>query len=188
MDIEALLTNRMASEITDDELASLDRQPEGFSQLYERYAVRIFRYLSSRLSDRTEAEDLTAQVFLDAYQRLAEYKPRNQFASWLFTIASRRAADYYRRTRQNEKFDEDVNFTNYSDPLSKVMTSETIDELSDMIQKQSLDEREMLRLRFAAELSFAEIGRVTGRTPAAVKMALRRCLNRMKLSWEEKNE
>ncbi|MFO0926696.1 MAG: RNA polymerase sigma factor [Gemmataceae bacterium] len=57
-----------------------------FAELRERYAARVFGYLSRLLRDRTEAEDFTQEVFLRVYRARHRYQPRARFGTWLYHI------------------------------------------------------------------------------------------------------
>jgi len=50
------------------------------------------------------------------------------------------------------------------------------------------EKQELLRLRFAAGLTYGQIGRLIGRSEAAVKVAVHRLLHRLKAAWEESDE
>ena len=70
-----------------------------FKPLYEKWMPRIYRYFYHRVGSAQEAEELTSQVFLAVCEGLPNYRHRGYFAAWLFGIARRRAADYYRLFR-----------------------------------------------------------------------------------------
>lgn len=53
---------------------------KAFGQLYDRYAERVYRYLAFRLRDPMEAEDLTAETFVKAWQHIRDYRPHT--APW----------------------------------------------------------------------------------------------------------
>jgi len=73
-----------------------DRQ--AFGPLYERYAARVYRYARMRTGSETIAEDILSETMLGALEALDRYNPRRgSFASWLFTIATRRIIDRQRR-------------------------------------------------------------------------------------------
>lgn len=180
---------------SDDELARAALEdPQSFTLLYQRYVTRIYRYCLSRLSSPVDAEDCTAQVFLDAWHSLADYRPSGRFTAWLFTIAARRAADHHRRSEppsisiESDLATEILAAPEQVDAASAVIAGETYQEVENLIQQQNSSDQELLRLRFSAELSHAEIARVVGRSPAAVKMALSRCLHRMQKEWEIEHE
>ncbi len=172
----------------DDEplLVEAARQnPEAFDALYCRYLNPVYRYLYSRVQNQPDAEDLTTQVFIEALEGLARYRDRGTFAAWLFTIARRRAIDHHRRQRPVVSLDETYQTPNGHDPLAHLLENERLHLLSTHLQTLSDDERELLRLRFAAELTFPEIGVLLKRRPEAVKMALHRLLRRIEAALEK---
>ena len=75
------------------------RNPAEFAAIYRLYVERIFYYLLSKADSRDDAEDITAQVFLDALENLPSYRHKGHFAAWIFTIARHRLADFYRRRK-----------------------------------------------------------------------------------------
>src|SRR6266508_1594267 len=69
-----------------------------FGRLYERYFDKVYSYLSFKLGNATEAEDLAGQVFLKALESLGSYKwTVVPFQAWLFRIAHNQLVDTLRR-------------------------------------------------------------------------------------------
>lgn len=161
-------------------LAECRVDPQAFSELYQRYLERVYRYLFSRVRERVAAEDLTSQVFLAALENLPRYRHQGNFAAWLFAIARRKAADHFRCRREAASLEglQDV-LSGEDDPLPQVIAGEQIERLAQALSSLEEAEQELLRLRYAAELSFVEIGALLKRNPAAVKMQLYRLLERL---------
>ena len=86
-----------ADPVSDDAvLAESLRQPERFGQIYDRHFPGIYRYIASRLG-AGEADDLTAETFIDAFRRRASFDPsRGAVRAWLFGIATRLVAQHRR--------------------------------------------------------------------------------------------
>jgi RNA polymerase sigma-70 factor (ECF subfamily) len=159
---------------------------EAFTTLYRRYVTPLYRYLYHRLGNAKDAEDLTAQVFMDALEGLASYRERGLFSSWLFTIARRRLMDLYRQRPTDSLKDDlpDISFDLQSileKNESHVRLNQLLDELDD-------ERRELLQLRFAAGLEFSEIASLLGKSEGAVKMNLYRTLDWLKANWETSHE
>jgi len=72
--------------------------PAAFGPIFDYYAPRVYRYALHRIGNASDAEDVTSRTFTDALQGLDRYRPKRQgsFGGWLFTIARRRCADYFR--------------------------------------------------------------------------------------------
>jgi RNA polymerase sigma-70 factor (ECF subfamily) len=73
-----------------------------FEALYRRWLKPVYRYFYFRLGNIKDAEDLTEQVFLKAYQDLPRYRSHGAFSAWLFSIAHARLVDYYRKDSHKE--------------------------------------------------------------------------------------
>lgn len=159
------------------------QEPAAFATLYRQYVGPIYRYLYNRVGTVVDAEELTSQVFMAALEGLPRYRERGNFAGWLFTIARNKVTDHYRQRRHhlplNEALDGGV-----AEPLAQVIHDEELKRLATLLTKLDEDKKEMLRLRFAADLTYREIGLVVSRSEAAVKMAIRRVLRRLEAEWE----
>ncbi len=173
-------------QLSDEELVLQARQdPAAVGALYRRYLERAYRYLMARTGSRAEAEDLTSQVFLAVIEGLPSYRERGQFAAWLFSIARHKVNDYYRHRRPQAALDESMHASFASDePLAQVLQADERGSLQEALAGLREDERELLRLRFAACLSFGEIAAVLNRRPSAVKMSLYRLLGRIQRQME----
>jgi RNA polymerase sigma-70 factor, ECF subfamily len=67
-----------------------------FTSLVQRYERELFHFLSRFLGDRTAAEDMFQEAFLQVHQSAAQFDPGRRFRPWLFTIAANKARDYLR--------------------------------------------------------------------------------------------
>ncbi len=178
------------SHTSDEELVAHARHdPAAVSALYRRYLERVYRYLVARTGNPAEAEDLTSQVFLAVIESLPRYHEQGQFAAWLFAIARRKANDFYRRRRPQTSLEEAFYLPSSSgEPLSAAIQADEQQRLHILIAGLREEERELLRLRFAARLSFSEIAAVLNRRQSAVKMSLYRLLERIQRQLEAGNE
>jgi len=176
----------------DDEARLADRisqDPAAFAELYRRYVDRVYRYLYSHVGDAGEAEDLTAQVFTAAWESRQRYHEQGAFAAWLFSIARRKIADHFRHRRPQVSLEgEDPPLRVDWDPLSQLVHTESLQRLARLVHCLQPRQVELLRLRFAADLSYAEIGAALGKSEAAVKMAMHRLLEELQGEWERSDE
>jgi RNA polymerase sigma-70 factor (ECF subfamily) len=170
--------------------ATLIRQAQqgdhkAFGQLYDDYAERVYRYLAFRLHDAMEAEDLTMETFLRAWQHVREYRVEAApFGAWLFRIAHNVWVDHLRRTarRATVPLEQAIAIANgaaakaFAQTLSRADLERAIAQLTDLQQQ-------VILLRFVAGCSIAETALVMQRSEEAVKdlqhkglVALRRIL------------
>jgi RNA polymerase sigma-70 factor, ECF subfamily len=171
---------------TDDRLAVRARHdPQAFAALYDRYLPQVYRYMVSRVSSPADAEDLTAQVFLAAFESRSRYRPGNSFRAWLFGIARRKAVDDYRKRAPQVPLELAGEIAAPAgNLLAQMAQKDTLRRLAGLITRLQEEERELLRLRFAGQLSFAEIAHLLGRKESAVKMMLYRLLERLEKQME----
>jgi RNA polymerase sigma-70 factor (ECF subfamily) len=188
-----LITSKPELDLTREDEAwlveRLSQEPAAFAELYRRYVVQVYRYLYSHTGNAGDAEDLTAQVFTAAWEGRQRYREKGAFAAWLFRIARNQVADHFRRRRPQISLEgDDPPLKVEWDPLSQLVHSESLHRLSNLVHCLHPREVELLRLRFAAELSYAEMGTALGQSEAATKMAVHRLLDRLKIEWERSDE
>ncbi|MGA9397697.1 MAG: sigma-70 family RNA polymerase sigma factor [Anaerolineaceae bacterium] len=164
------------------------QEPGKFGELYRLYVERIFRYLYSRVGNVQEAEDLTAQTFLAALESFEGYRLDCPFAAWLFGIARNKAVDHYRKCNNSAPLGEAEKMVGGNDPLTGIIRSERAGELAGLIAALPESERELLRLRYLAEMSFDEMAHALKRNADAVKKSLYRLLQRLQRQLESSND
>ena len=161
---------------------------KAFGDLYKLYVEQVFRYLYSRIGNVHEAEDTTAQTFLVAFETFDRFRQEEHFASWLFTIARNKAMDHFRQRKNTSSIDEIDDIPVENDPLYGVIQSEQTAALSKLIQALPEEDRDLLRLRFLADMSFPEIAHLLHRNEDAVKKSIYRLLARLHSQLEVSNE
>jgi len=184
----------LSSSDTNDEtvlytlLNTVREDPKAFGELYKQYINQVFRYLYSRIGNSQDAEDITAQTFLAAFEAFDNFHGNGHFAAWLFSIARNKATDFFRRQKTSSSLNEANKLVQEYDTLSDMIQSEQAAELSNLIHALHEDEQELLRLRFLAEMSFSEIARILHRNEDAVKKNLYRLLARLQSQLELNHE
>jgi RNA polymerase sigma-70 factor (ECF subfamily) len=160
--------------VQDDEIIARQirkRDPEAWARIYEEFFPRIYRFIALKVRNRTEAEDLTEQVFLKALEACPSFKWRGApISSWLFRIAHNQVIDYYRTDKSRRLLPLDESLV--SDGINPEKAAEinwevrqAIIAVSELTQAQ----RNVIELRFAGGLSTAEVAKVLGKRQGAVK-------------------
>ncbi|MGD8456760.1 MAG: sigma-70 family RNA polymerase sigma factor [Anaerolineales bacterium] len=157
------------------------------ANIYDVYAKPLYRYHYSRVGNAADAEDLTSQTFMAVMEALPSYRDRGRFTAWLFQIARNKAVDYFRSNPGVGEMTEAVADPTQIDALEAVYNKETRGILKSLLQSLDEEDRELLRLRFTAELSFVQMGHLLGRSDDAVRKAVRRILDRLAVQMEAKN-
>jgi RNA polymerase sigma-70 factor (ECF subfamily) len=136
---------------------------------------RVYSYVAYRVGAGADAEDVTSTVIERALRYRASYDPRKgDPRSWLIGIA-RTCVDDHLRARTHLP----LQAADISDGHSD---DETIDRMSVSAAIAGLDgrDRELIALRYGADLSSREIGRILEMTPGAVDVALHRSRERLR--------
>jgi RNA polymerase sigma-70 factor (ECF subfamily) len=179
----SMASNNLTKE--EENLKLAKRDPQAFGLLYDRYALSIYRYLLSRLGNVADAQDVTSQTFQKAFEMFPSYKNRGYFSAWLFSIARSKYVDFYRRRKNEAAVLPEKQVDPQPEPLTSVIESEQILEIRKMIQDLPDKEQEILRLRFVADLSFAEMSKLLNKNESAVKKSYYRLLARLQSQLEE---
>jgi RNA polymerase sigma-70 factor (ECF subfamily) len=152
------------------------------AELYATYGRATFGFLMHTLRDRAAAEDVQQQVFLEAWQRGPSYDPALASpASWLMLIARSRAIDELRRRVPEPR---DPHGPAMADTAEPGRTD--VDELHDrwwlaaVLAELPEEEAVPLRMRFAQDLTQAEIAEALQLPLGTVKTRMARALHRLR--------
>ncbi len=139
--------------------------------LFETNFERVYRYAFVRLRDHYEAEDVTQQVFERMLESIKRYEPRGvPFASWLFRIAHNLIVDQVRRARSGERVVAAIGASSMTeDPERQALVHLEGSEVRRLVAQLNESQRQVLELRFAAQLNIAETADAMQRSVDAVK-------------------
>lgn len=167
--------------MTDDELIERIRDGDeaGAEELITRYYPAILRYCRWHCADDARAEDLTQETFLRVFKNLPEYRKKDKFKSWLYTIANHLCIDESRKTTWHVLDD------NLLDEHSVFSGVENREEVERLLQKLSPEQREAVILRFGEQLSFKEIAKVTNCSMRTAQSRVRCALEIMRRSGSD---
>lgn len=177
----------MAYESSDELLAQQAQQGnrEAFLTLYNRYLTKVYSRVRSRVPEE-DVEDVVQESFIAMLRSLASFEQRSNFSTWLYTIVNRQIADFYRR-RSRARSGGTVHIVGLED-AEKVtdVSPSNRDQIDDRVVIQRIlmnlpdHYQEIIYLRFADKLTFAEIAVRRGQTLEAVKSLYRRAIQAMR--------
>lgn len=178
-----------------NEIAILDSakaDPSAFALVYDHYFAPIYNYVRYRVPDAAQAEDLTAQIFERVLVNLASFDhSRAVFAVWLFTVARNLVTDYLRSQRRRRWFSlEQVAEHPQLSPLpeEQAIRGEMHEALLTALEKLDDRERDLLALKFVAQMTNRRIAELTGLSESNVGVILHRALGRLRSELREKDE
>ncbi len=150
--------------------------------IYEQHADAVYRYMLYRTGDHHIAEDITAEVFADMITAIRSYRDMGvPFRAWLFRIARARLVDHWRkmqrRVEQRITFSEDVEEFLLGDSLED---RHAYDDLLEALQYLTPAEREIILLRYAADMDNDDIATAVQSNANAVKSMMYRALKKLR--------
>jgi len=161
--------------------AVLGGDRDAFRALVEREQVTVFRACLRILGRRPDAEDVTQESFVMAYRALGSYRGDGPLGGWLMRIATRQAYRRLHQRRETAQLPEEMpQRSASSDPLQVTLAQERSSAVRAAVAGLSEPYREVVALRFFAEMSLEEIAGATGRPLNTVKTHLRRGVDRLR--------
>ncbi len=165
------------------------RDPEAFGELYDRHVVRVYRHIYYLVGSPAEAEDLTAQTFLQAWEAIERYQIRGApFVSWLLRIAHNVAVSHLRSKRERAQLhDGIVDEGSRRDPEAVAEQKADEERVRQAILRLRDEQRQVIILRFVEDLEYREVAEIIGKSVAAIRVIQHRALNalRRQLRLEE---
>jgi len=160
-------------------LARAQTSAAGFGELFDAYYDRIYAYAYRRVGSRDLAEDIAASVFEDALRGIRRLRWQGKpIAAWLYRIAGRRVADFYRTRHQHAPLDEFA--PSGSDGSDAALErADAYAAVRRGLRKLSARDREILWLVYFDELDGATIATMLGCTANSVYARTHRALKKL---------
>jgi RNA polymerase sigma-70 factor, ECF subfamily len=152
-----------------------------FEQLVRAYQTHVWRFLRHLLGDASLAEDCTQETFLRVHRRLASFRFRSKFSTWVFAIARNAGIDALRgRERRSRLLDELPAPPPSRDPADRVEIAAAVASLPDKL-------REAFVLVEVLGLTYHEAGVAAGAPEGTMKSRVFRARERL-VAWMEAGE
>lgn len=158
-------------------------ESSAFGLLYDHYQPMIYRFVLIKVGQREEAEDLTHQVFLNAWQNIEGYKDMGfPFSSWLYRIARNAVVDFYRSAKEATSI-EQVNPEFFAVPASIQTGMDQIfqiEKVRNAIAKLEPSYQDVIIMRFVEDLPIKEVAQAFDKSEGAVKLMQHRAMKKLK--------
>lgn len=150
---------------------AIDR--EGLGKLWDEITPKLFGYLVNVLRDKALAEDILQATWMKAIEALDSYQDRGiPFSAWLFAIARNECKLHWRKSNHEVPYD-----SNEHD-IPSVPSSDSAILAEQILATLPEDDRELLRLRYIADLSMSDIAKILQTNSVAVRVRVHRALKR----------
>jgi len=167
-------------QLTDQEkIEAAQRDPSRFADLYEDNFLRVYAYVARRIGNRSQAEDLTADVFREALSGIRKFEWRGvPFIAWLLRIASRVIADYFERSgRESGSPILEPDRPTLEETERNAMLFQLVDRLPET-------QFRVIHMRFVEQKSIKEIAEELGRSEGAIKQLQLRAIESLRTQME----
>jgi RNA polymerase sigma-70 factor (ECF subfamily) len=165
--------------------------PQSLGLLFDNFYPRVFAYLRHRVARIEDAEDLAQECLLRVFRGLDRYEQREvAFGAWVFRIAQNLLTDHYRRHGASPVAggaasidDAEIELADErpgGDPADAVQLQFEMQEVIRAMERLTELEREVVRLRFLAELSIAETAATLGKRENNIKQLQHKAITKLR--------
>lgn len=163
---------------------------EAFGQIYDLCVDSVYRFVFYRVGRKQDAEDITEDVFMKAFQAINGYQERDSipFSAWLFRIAQNKVTDHYRRQARRPVTvldDKNINGLDVSNEPDIAIAATVRQDVWEALEKLTEEQHNVLILRFFIGLKVSEIAGFFGRSETSVKALQHRALKSLKRLMEK---
>ena len=146
---------------------------ENLETLWDTTTPKLYGYLVNTLRDRNLADDILQRTGVKAIKALPRFQDRGLgFSAWLFAIARNECRQHWRKSGREISFDEAIHDKEEidSETENKILIDQILTQLSG-------DDRELIRLRYIADLPLNSIAKILKINPITVRVRMHRALS-----------
>ena len=141
-------------------------------ELWDEITPKLYGYLFNTLHDRSVADDILQTSWLKAIEALPNFKERNGgFSAWIFSIARNEMRMYWRKNNRQVEFDYNLHDISFKDEINEEMQF-----VEQLIKKLEKEDRELIRLRYIADLSFKDMTKILNINQVTLRVKIHRAL------------
>ncbi|WJJ95178.1 RNA polymerase sigma factor [Algibacter luteus] len=163
-----------------------------FETLYDRFARLVYNKCYGFAKDEDEAKDLTQDVFLKLFVKLASFKGKSKFSTWLYAFTYNHCVNYVTRNTAKKFEKQSVDYTDLENLSEEEddnsFLSMKVDKLKVALELISPQEKMILLLKYQDNLSIKEIESALGIGESAVKMRIKRAKDKLISVYNENDK
>lgn len=163
----------------------LSGDAEAFSGLVDRHYDRCARIALRILGNAEDAEEAVQDAFVRAFKALGQYEEQERFSAWLTRILVNQCRTALARSRRRESFFPDLDMASLQFAAPVAPDDARWPELDGALARLPAEQREALVLRYAEDLTYDEMSRITGAGESALKMRVQRAFTRLRAMLQE---
>jgi RNA polymerase sigma-70 factor (ECF subfamily) len=168
-------------------LAAASQDTAAFGELIRRHQSQVRNFLRKLAADPVEADDLSQEAFLHAWDKLQTYSGRGSFIGWLLKVAY---TTFLQSKRKSKRYAEVLDEAGHVADLESRSYTEDAQEVSDLDKLLAVlteEERAIMVMSYACGLSHREIGEATGMPVGTIKSIIFRGKEKIRTSFDIKD-
>jgi RNA polymerase sigma-70 factor, ECF subfamily len=167
------------------------RDQAAFAELYDEYLDAVYRYVYYRSGHRSDAEDLTEQVFLQAWAAIERFRWQGKpFQAWLYTVAHNVVIDWRRRSVPSQSLNDDEHPIELESASSADQLTQWIDAdlLANAIKRLTAEQQQVITLKFLDGFDTARVAQLMNKREGTVRALQLRALQSLRRELERQGE
>ena len=169
----------------------VSRDPNAFGELYDRFVERVYRYLYFRTGSQQEAEDLTEQVFLKAWEAIGRYRWQGRpFLAWLYRLAHNAHIDHVRTRKPTTSLNNDERPLELASSAAAVELARALDAelLARALAQLTAEQQQVIVMKFIDGVDNEQIAQSMGKREGAIRALQMRALMSLRRVLEAQGE
>jgi RNA polymerase sigma-70 factor (ECF subfamily) len=158
---------------------------EAFAQIVDRHYARCARIAVRIVGNREDAEEAIQDAFLRAFKALDDYEDRERFSAWLTRILVNQCRTVLARSKRRDAVFLDLDVRQLDFAVEASENEGPWPELDRVLDQLPAEQREAIVLKYADDLTYQEMARITGAGESALKMRVQRAFARLRALLQE---
>jgi RNA polymerase sigma-70 factor (ECF subfamily) len=167
------------------------RDQAAFAKLYDQFLGPVYRYVFYRLGNRADAEDVSEQVFLQAWAAIDRFRWQGKpFLAWLYALARNLVVDWRRREKPAQSLDDDEYPLDPASPSAAHAITQLLDAnvLAAAIGRLTPEQQEVINLKFVEGFDSAQVARLMNKREGTIRALQFRGLQSLRRDLERQGE
>jgi RNA polymerase sigma-70 factor, ECF subfamily len=171
--------------------AVADHDADAFGELYDRFVDRVYRYLYFRTGNQPEAEDLTEQVFMKAWEAIGRYRWQGRpFLAWLYRLAHNAHIDHVRAHKPSTSLNNDERPLEVPSPSAESDLARSLDAevLARALAQLTVEQQQVIVMKFMDGCDNEQIAQAMDKREGAIRALQMRALMSLRRVLEAQGE
>lgn len=162
-------------------IAARQGNEAAYTELYDLFFEKIYRFIFFRVGHKEVAEDLTEDVFIKVFKSLRALQQDKLFESWVYQIARNRIIDYYRSKKLVIPLEEVENTLEYETNVVDIVNLEAQQKIFIKLLKELTPEQQtVIKLKFLEDMENTEIAAIMDKTEGTIRVIQHRAISKLK--------